>query len=115
MSLLLSIPFSYPSIDIVLIDVEEPKTLKPPCQLLEKVVKHTGESAIVSSRICPRLFLLLRLKFIFDREDFLDEIFILLGVVIFRPCGRGAKVGNKRNNQLSESILWSVYHPGPLV
>ena len=88
MSLLLSIPFSYPSIDIVLIDVEEPKTLKPPCQLLEKVVKHTGESAIVSSRICPRVFIQLGMKFTSDRDDLLVEMRIFLILVLFIICTR---------------------------
>ena len=61
--------------------------------LLVIIIKHTEESAIVFSRIFPILFLRLGLKFISDREYFLVEMCILLSLVIFGLCGRGAKVG----------------------
>ena len=61
--------------------------------LLVIIIKHTEESSIVFSRIFPILFLRLGLKFISDREYFLVEMCILLSLVIFGSCGRGAKVG----------------------
>ena len=69
---------------------------------------------MVSSRTLPRVFILLGLKFTSDREDFIVEMCILLSLVIFGPCGRGKKVGKKRNNKSSETILWAVLNPGPL-
>ena len=51
--------------------------------LLVSTVKHTVESSIVSSRICPRVFTYLGLKFPSDKEDFFVEIYILLSLVIF--------------------------------
>ena len=47
------------------------------------IVNHNGDSAIVSSRICSRVFLLLGLKFLSDMEDFLFGMCILLSLVIF--------------------------------
>ena len=55
------------------------------------IVKHTGESAIVSSRRRPIVFLHLGLKFTSDREDLLVEKFILSSLVLFGPCGKGEK------------------------
>ena len=40
---------------------------------------------------------------------------ILVGLVIFGPCGTGTKVGNKCNNKAYETIFWDVPHTGPLV
>ena len=60
--------------------------------LLVIIVNHTGESDIVSISIFPRVFLLLVLKSPSDRTDLLVEMCILLSLVVFRPCGRGAKV-----------------------
>ena len=82
---------------------------------LVSIVKNTGESDMVSSRICPRLFLHIGLKFTSDREYFLVEMCILWSLVIFRPCGRVAKLGNKWNNKSFETIFWHVPHPLPLV
>ena len=59
------------------------------------IVNNIAESAIVSSRICTGVFLHLGLKLPSDREDFLVEMWILLSLVLFGPCGREAKVGNK--------------------
>ena len=61
--------------------------------LLVISLKHTGESDIVPSRMCLIVFLHIGLKFASDREDFLVEMFILLSLVIFGPCGRGEKLG----------------------
>ena len=79
------------------------------------IVNHTGDSVIVSSRICPRLFLHIGPKFPSDREGFFVEIFILLSLVLLGKCGKGAKVGNKWNNWWSVTIFWSVPHPVTLV
>ena len=57
------------------------------------IVSHTRESAIVSSRRCPIVFLQLGLKFPSDREYFLVEIYIFISLVLFRPCVRVTKVG----------------------
>ena len=57
------------------------------------IVNHAGDSAIVASRICPRVFLHLGLKFCSSREDFLVEMYILLSLVISGTCGRGEKEG----------------------
>ena len=83
--------------------------------LLVIILKHTGDSYIVSNRRRPGLFLRFELKFPSYREYFLVRIFILLSLVILGPCGRGAKLGNKWNNKSYETILWAVTHPGPLV
>ena len=40
---------------------------------------------------------------------------ILLSLVLFRPCGRGEKPGNKWNSESYETIFWYVPHPGALV
>ena len=42
--------------------------------LLVIIIKHTVELFVVSSRICPRVFLHLALKFPSDRQDFLVEM-----------------------------------------
>ena len=63
--------------------------------LLLIIVNHTGESYMVSSRIFPRLFLQVGLKFPSNREKFLVKIYILLSLVFYGPCRKGAKVGNK--------------------
>ena len=55
--------------------------------LLVGIVKHTGWSAIVSSRICPRVFLHLGLKFPSDREDFLVGMCILLRYTVCFKLG----------------------------
>ena len=83
--------------------------------LLVSILKHIGESDILYSRICTRVFIHLGLKFTSDREDFLVEMCILLSLVVFGPCGRGEKVGNKWNNESSETILWAKTNPGTLV
>ena len=58
-------------------------------------LNHTEEAAIVSTRICTIVFLQVGQIFISDREDFHVEIYILISLVLFGPCGRGEKVGNK--------------------
>ena len=63
--------------------------------LLVSIVNHTGNSVIVYSRICPRVFIHIGMEFPSDREDLLVEMCILLSLVIFKPCGRGEKLGNK--------------------
>ena len=63
--------------------------------ILVIILKYTGESAIVSSRRYPRLFLQIGLKFTSDTENFLVKMYTLSSLVLFRPHGRGAKVGNK--------------------
>ena len=55
---------------------------------LVRIVNHDGDSAMVSSGICPRVFLLLGLKFHSDREEFLVEMCILLSLLTFGPCRR---------------------------
>ena len=55
--------------------------------ILVRILKHTGESYIVSSRRCTRLFLQIGMEFPSGRGDFLVEM------CIFRPCQRGSKVG----------------------
>ena len=55
------------------------------------IVKHTVESSIVSSKIFPRVFLHLGLKFPSDREGFLVEKFILLSFVRFGQFRRREK------------------------
>ena len=69
----------------------------------------------MSSRICTPLFIHIGLKFPFDREDFLVEIYILLSLVLFGPYGRGEKVRNKLNNRSSVTILWALPNHGSLV
>ena len=56
------------------------------------IVEHTGDSSIVSSRICSREFLQLGLEFTSDREEFFVEMYILLSLVLLGSCIRGAKV-----------------------
>ena len=73
--------------------------------LLVSIVNHTVESAIMLTRICPIVFPPLGLKFPSDKEDFLVEVCILLSLVIFEPCRRGAKVKNKCNDKSYETIL----------
>ena len=83
--------------------------------LLVRIVNHTGESYIVSSRRCPIIFLRIGLKVHSDREDSLVEICILLILVLLGPCGRGEKVGDKLKNRSSVTIFWSVPYPVPIV
>ena len=64
-------------------------------KLLARIVKNTGESAIVSSWILPRVFLHIGLKFTYNREELFVEMCILLSLVILGPCVRVSKVGNK--------------------
>ena len=45
--------------------------------LLLRIIKHTGESDILSSVICTRLFIQIILQFPSDRGDFLVEMCIL--------------------------------------
>ena len=66
-------------------------------KLLAKIVKNTGESVIVSSRISPRVFLHIGLKCTSYKEDSLVEMCILLSLVILGPCIRGAKCGKQMN------------------
>ena len=66
--------------------------------VLLRIVNHTGESAIVYSRTCPRLYVHIGMKVTSDREDFHVEMYILIILVLFRPYGRGEKLGNKWNN-----------------
>ena len=68
--------------------------------LLVIIVNYTGDSAIFPNRICPRLFIHIGLKFPYDREYFLVEMYILLSLVVLEACGRRVKVGNKWNNRL---------------
>ena len=68
----------------------------------------------MSSRRFPRVFIQLGMKFTSGREDFLVEMCILKSLICFGPCRRGAKVGNKQNNESSETICWDVPHNGPL-
>ena len=83
--------------------------------ILVIIVYQYGESAIVSSSICTRVFLKLELGFSSDREEFLFEMYILLSLVLFGPWGRGEKVENKWNNKSSDMIFWDVPHLGYLV
>ena len=58
------------------------------CVVLELIIlarnlNHTRESSTEFSRICPRVFLYLELKFTFDKEDFLVEMFIFL-ILVFQ-------------------------------
>ena len=64
-------------------------------KLFVRIVKNTGELAIVSSERFPRVFLHIGLKFTYNREDFLVEICILLSLVILGTYVRGEKVRNK--------------------
>ena len=57
----------------------------------------TGESSIGYSRIFTRVFLQLGLKFTSDTGELILVYFIKNGD--FRPCNRGATMGNKRNNK----------------
>ena len=84
-------------------------------KLLVRILKHTGESSIVSMRRCPWVCFKLGLKFTSDKENFLIKMCILLSLVLFGPFGRGSKVGNKWNNKSSETIWWAVTRPAPLV
>ena len=72
---------------------------------------HTMEWTIKSSRRCTRVFLLLWLKFTYDKRDFLHEVSILLSLVILGTCGRGATVERKP----SVYSFLDVTHPGPLI
>ena len=63
--------------------------------LLVSIVKHAGESAIVSSRRFPREFLQIELKFPSDREDSHVKMDILFSLVLLGTCGRGETLGNK--------------------
>ena len=63
--------------------------------ILVSILNHTRYPYIVSSRRCTRVFLQIGMKNISDREDFHVEMYILLILLVFWPCGRGAKVGNK--------------------
>ena len=83
--------------------------------LLEIIVNHTEESALLYSRISSRVFLQIELKFASDREDLLVEMCVLLSLLIFGPCGGGAKEGKKWNSRSSVKIFWVVPHPSPLV
>ena len=82
--------------------------------LLVRIVNNTGESAILSSRIFPRVFLHIGLRFTSDREEFLVEMFILLSQALFCTYVMGAKV-KKRNNISSVKFFCAVPHPGHLV
>ena len=114
-------PLSSPSFDIFLVNVEEPKKGTTMWGLvLEEIIlvivfNHTGESFMVSSRRCSRLFLQLGLRFPSVRGDFLVEIYILLSLVLFGTCRRISKVRNKWNIKPYETICWSMPHPVPLV
>ena len=44
------------------------------------------------SRIFPRVFLHIKLKFTFDGEELFVEMCILLSLIILGPCVRGAKM-----------------------
>ena len=57
--------------------------------ILVRTLKYAGEPDKVSSRICPRLFTHIEMKFTSDRKDFLVEMYILLSLVPFRPFGIG--------------------------
>ena len=70
------------------------------------IVNHTGESTIVYSRRCSRVFIHLGLKFTSDMEDLLVDMCILLSLVLFGPCRRGAKV--KKNAIINHQIPFSV-------
>ena len=59
------------------------------------IIKQTGDSAIVFSRRFTVVFLQIGMKFTSDRGDFLVEMYILLSLVFWGACGRGAKMGNK--------------------
>ena len=59
------------------------------------IVKHTGESVIVSSRRCPRKILHIGLKTPSGREDFLVEVYIFLSLVLLGAHGRGEKSGKQ--------------------
>ena len=83
--------------------------------LLVSIVKNNGESVIVCNRICPRLCLVLALKFTSDRKYFLVEMSILLMLVILGSCKKGAKLGYKWSNESSDTIFWDVNHTPPLV
>ena len=50
--------------------------------ILNIIVKHTGESAIVSIIIFPIVFTQLGLKFPYEREDFQVEIDIFKSLVL---------------------------------
>ena len=63
--------------------------------VLVRTVKHTVELDILSSKRFSIVFIYLGLVFTSNREDFLVEIYILLRLVLFTPCGRGSKLGNK--------------------
>ena len=64
--------------------------------ILLSILNHTGESAIVYSRRCPRVFIQLGLKFTYDKKDFLVEMFIFLNLVQNWPCERGSKLGKTK-------------------
>ena len=78
------------------------------------IVRQNGVSDIVSSGRCPRVFIQIGQKFTSHREDSFVEMYILLRLVVFCPCGRGEKVGNKWNNRSDGTIFWEVLHPVPL-
>ena len=50
--------------------------------ILMIIVNHTKESSMVSSRICPRVFLHIGLKFPYDREDCHVEMYIFPRLVL---------------------------------
>ena len=60
-----------------------------------RIVNRTGESAIVSSRICPRVFIQILLKFPSDREDFFVEMFFLVKLGTFQAIRKRRKSGKQ--------------------
>ena len=80
-----------------------------------RIVNHTGDSSIVSIRICTRVFIHIGLKFISDREDFLVEIYILLSLVLFGKFVRGEKVQTRLNHRSYMTIFWDINRPCSLV
>ena len=68
--------------------------------ILVIIVNNTRESATVSSRIRPRVFLQIGIKFPSDREDFYFGMYIFLSLVLLGPVGRGAKLGNMCHRSL---------------
>ena len=63
-------------------------------------VNNTGYSSTESSRKIPRVFLQIILKFNSDREDFLDEICILLSLVLFWIVKIGSIVVKKMKYEI---------------
>ena len=51
---------------------------------LVSIVKHTKNSAILSSRRCPIVFLYIGMKFTSDREDFIVETLSSYSNILYR-------------------------------